>query len=172
MASGRSRMIASTLATTNSRLLSAAAAEDGSGDYVSPLQSLFDRMERNGPSSLGTTQPYQVSSKLLDCGVPEAALRFTTTSYGRTIQAPHVHAGEHRVVMKVPLHLLPLDDLERELLRDIVGDRYNVERNELRLTSDQFGSRIENKRHLVSMLDRIVQGCQRLSKEIREQEAG
>jgi hypothetical protein len=38
----------------------------------------------------------------------------------------------------------------------------------LRLTSDQFGSRIENKRHLVSMLDRIVLSSQRLAKEIQD----
>ncbi len=34
--------------------------------------------------------------------------------------------------------------------------------------SDQFASRIENKRHLCSMLDRIVIGAQRLAKEIED----
>ncbi len=36
----------------------------------------------------------------------------------------------------------------------------------MQLSSNQFGSRIENKRHLVTMLDRIVLGAKQLAKEI------
>lgn len=144
--------------------------ESERNEYVSPLQELFDRMEANGPTTLGTTtefdKPTAANDKLLKCGIPESALRFTTTSYGRIMMAPHVHPKEHQVVLKVGAHNLPLNDLEIQILKEIVGNRLNEERNELRLTSDQFGSRIENKRHLVSMLDRIVLSCQRLGKEI------
>lgn len=137
--------------------------------YVSPMQDLFDTMKQNGPTTLGTTEFSPAAVKLLKCGVAEHDLRFTTTSYGRLTVAPHVHPAEHRVVLQVSTDKLPLsNEKQREILKEIVGSRWNEERQELRLTSDQFGSRIENKRHLVSMLDRIVLSSQRLAKEIQE----
>lgn len=153
---------------------SAAAASysndnDGQDDnYVSPMQDLFDTMKQNGPTSLGTTEFVPVNTKFLKCGVAESALRFTTTAYGRLTEAPFVHPAEHRVVLQISTDKLPLTATEQELLKEIVGSRWNDERQELRLTSDQFGSRIENKRHLVSMLDRIILSCQRLAKELEE----
>jgi hypothetical protein len=137
--------------------------------YVSPMQDLFDTMKHNGPTTLGTTEFSPAAVKLLKCGVSEHDLRFTTTSYGRLTVAPHVHPAEHRVVLQVATNKLQLTDIkQQEILKEIVGSRWNEERQELRLTSDQFGSRIENKRHLVSMLDRIVLSSQRLAKEIHE----
>jgi hypothetical protein len=139
--------------------------------YVSPMQDLFDAMKHNGPTTLGTTEFSPAQVKLLKCGVAEHDLRFTTTSYGRLTVAPHVHPAEHRVVLQVATDKLQLTDMkQQEILKEIVGSRWNEERQELRLTSDQFGSRIENKRHLVSMLDRIVLSSQRLAKEIQEGE--
>jgi hypothetical protein len=88
------------------------------------------------------------------------------------MNAPFVHPKEHLVVLKVSTRYLPLTPMEREILREIVGNRLNDDRNELRLASDEFGSRIENKRHLVSMLDRIVLSCQRLGKELEQNEEG
>ena len=136
--------------------------------YVSPMQDLFDTMKMDGPTTLGTTQFSPAAVKLLKCGVAEHDLRFTTTSYGRLTVAPYVHPAEHRVVLQVSTDKLQLTDgKQQEILKEIVGSRWNEERQELRLTSDQFGSRIENKRHLVSMLDRIVLSSQRLAKEIQ-----
>jgi hypothetical protein len=112
------------------------------------------------------------SHKFLKCGISENALRFKTQSYGRLLQAPFVHANEHRVTMLVRLDALPFThQLEHDILQEIVGkQRYNVERHELRLQSVQFASRIENKRHLVSMLDRLVLSCQSLAKQVMEEE--
>jgi hypothetical protein len=135
--------------------------------YVSELQDLFDRMERNGPTALGTTDFFS-EKKYLDCGIPESALRFTTSSYGRLQQAPFVHPNEHRVVMTA--RTTSMSATEKQILREIVGDRFSDTKNTVRLASNQFGSRIENKRHLVSMLDRIVLSCQRLAKEVEEEE--
>lgn len=147
-------------------------------DYVSPFEEFLSRMERNGPTTLDmagataanattTTESSKNATKILQCGIPETALRFSTTSYGRTMNEPYVHPTEHRVIMKVNTNLISTNVVERELLRSVVGhNRWNDERNELRLMSDQFGSRIENKRHLVHILDRIVLSCQRLAKEI------
>jgi hypothetical protein len=148
------------------------------GGYVSPFQDLFDRMHENGPTSLGTTEEivrfereFEKNQKYLQCGIPEKVLRFTTTCYGRTKAAPHVMVNEHKVTVCVNTKYLPLDDTEKEILREIVGKRLNDERRELRLQSNQFGSRIENKRHVVSMLDRILLACQRLGREIRGEAA-
>lgn len=140
------------------------------------MQDFWDAVEANRPtfvdpaatSSLARTSATAMASSAgtLRCGIPESVLRFTTTSYGRTMNAPFVHPKENSVVLKVSTRHLPLSAMEREILREIVGNRLNDDRNELRLTSDQFGSRIENKRHLVSMLDRIVLSCQRLGREL------
>lgn len=165
----------------DSNIITAAAATID-GTYVSPFQDIFDRMYSNGPTTLGTTDEYvefqkerAKHQKILQCGIPEHLLRFTTTSFGRTLIAPHVHPNEHRVILKINTKNLPFattskggSSTEMEILREIVGNRLNDERQELRLTSNQFGSRMENKRHLVSMLDRIVLSCQRLGAELKK----
>jgi Mitochondrial ribosomal subunit protein len=111
------------------------------------------------------------NNKFLKCGIAQDALRFKTQSYGRLLNPPYLHANEHRVVLLVRLHALPFtSQLEHDILQEIVGSqRYNVERNELRLQSVQFASRIENKRHLVSMLDRLVLSCQTLAQQVAEE---
>ena len=82
------------------------------------------------------------------------------------MNAPFVQPKEHAVTMKVNIEHLPLNELELELLREVVGNR--LKGHELRLQSNQFGSRMENKRHLVSQLDRVVMSCKRLAKEIND----
>ena len=162
----------SSLDNNASSTSSSAATADGGG-YVSPLQDLFDRMHANGPTTLGTTDEYvefekelERRSKKLECGIPQTALRFYSSSWGRTLNAPHVMNKEHQVTVKINTAYLPLTKQEREILREIVGNRLNDERHELRLSSNQFGSRIENKRHVVSMLDRIILSCQRMGKTL------
>jgi Mitochondrial ribosomal subunit protein len=137
------------------------------------LDSILDP---SAPASLfgdeESSEPVLRSNKFLKCGISENALRFKTQSYGRLLQAPFVHANEHRVTLLVRLDALPFThQLEHDILQEIVGiQRYNVERNELLLQSVQFASRIENKRHLVSMLDRLVLSCQSLAKQVMEEE--
>lgn len=161
------------------RQFSSSAAGDSSDSqhYVSPFQEIFERMQVNGPTALGTTQEiidmekaYAKNQKKLQCGIPENVLRFSSTAYGRTLLAPYVHPNEHRVIMKMNTKHLPFSTAnEYEILREIVGQRLNDDRKELRLTSNKFGSRIENKRHLVSMLDRIILSCQKLGAEIKDE---
>lgn len=146
--------------------------------YVSPFAELFKSIDMNALSSiealadignLNNTEYTPSIRRILKCGIPEDVLRFSSMTYGRTLQAPTVHANEHRVVLKINTLHLPLSDIEMNILREIVGnDRLNMERSELRLTSNQFGSRIENKRHLVSMLDRMILSCQRLGLELQK----
>ena len=79
---------------------------------------------------------------------------------------------EHQVTVKVHTSVLPLTAQEKEILREIVGSRLNDERKELRLSSNVFASRIENKRHVVSMLDRILVSCQRMGKTLEQESNG
>jgi hypothetical protein len=80
------------------------------------------------------------------CGIPESKFGFTTVSFGRTMMAPFVHNNDHCVIGKIHISDLPfqMGTQEWEFLQEIVGARLNVNRNELRLTSYQFGSRMEN----------------------------
>ena len=136
----------------------------------SPLESFLDPA---APTPLYNSTEFQPrpAGKRLECGVEESALRFKTTCYGRLLLAPFVHPNEHKIVMTVPIDELNLNGLERDILKEIVGSRWREEEGELRLQSVSFGSRIENKRHLVSMLDRLVLSCQRLAAEVQERAA-
>lgn len=83
--------------------------------------------------------------------------------------APYVNTNEYKVILQVKLKHLPLDtDLEKEIFHQIVGTRFDSKLDELKLTCNQFASRIENKRHLCWMLDRIVLNSQRLAAEEEE----
>jgi hypothetical protein len=138
--------------------------------YESPFKDFFDMIE-SGRSSLGTTDNSpKPQERYLKCGIAESALRFKTKHFGRAQLAPHIQPGEHSVTLKVNMNDIQLTQVERDIVVQIVGNRVNDVRNELRLASNQFGSRIENKRHLVSILDRIVLGAKRLAFEL-EQEA-
>uniref|UniRef100_A0A7R9ZEZ3 Small ribosomal subunit protein mS35 mitochondrial conserved domain-containing protein n=1 Tax=Pseudictyota dubia TaxID=2749911 RepID=A0A7R9ZEZ3_9STRA len=131
-------------------------------------------MEANR-TSLGTeaTDSYVLKNrKYLECGIPEDKLMFRTVSYGRYLQEPYINPAEHKITMIVNLRDIPLEsDLEHEIFHQIVGPRFMQKRQQLKLTSGVFASRIENKRHLVSMLERIVAHTKRLAKEVAENES-
>mmetsp|Transcript_24064 Transcript_24064/g.56143 ORF Transcript_24064/g.56143 Transcript_24064/m.56143 type:complete len:183 (-) Transcript_24064:86-634(-) len=149
-----------------------ALASPSGNDYASPFKEYFDSMER-GESMFDSEPSLSLPSRQLKCGIDEDALRFRTVHYGRLMLPPHVQGWEHRVTVKVSLKDLPIQgDLELEIFRQIVGPRFNQEKGELQLSSNQFGSRIENKRHLVSMLDRIIVGSKRLAAQMVEQTEG
>merc|ERR1712241_649882 len=94
--------------------------------------------------------------------------KFKTTTYGRLLEAPHVRPNEHRVILQVPIHFItpPLTDIERHVLKEILGKRLNDETGVLQLSSSQFGSRIENKRHVVSMLERAVESAKTVAAKV------
>ena len=135
----------------------------------SPMTEFLDLAVNHGHTSIGPPPKYRlVEAPVLKCGISEHDLTFKTTSYGRLIDTPHVQHQEHKVTMCVRWHVLPLNDFEKRILMEIVGARYKPEHNELKLTSEQFGSRIENKRHLVSMLDRLVFAARKLAVEAQK----
>ena len=158
----------------------ASAAMDGSSNsnsgknnnaYTSPFQEIFDTIQE-GKTFLGTTEFQYPNVKLLKCGVAEHLLRFKTTTFGRLLEEPFVRPNEHRVILQVAIRHIPLTDVERIVLKEIVGTRLNDETGVLQLSSSQFGSRIENKRHVVSMLERAVESAKKLASRIEDEEDG
>jgi len=146
--------------------------------YDSPYSDFFANIDA-GSTSLGTTEEMEQSlsnlmEQKLDCGINESDLRFRTTSYGRFALPPYVSPGEHRVTVVLNLNAIPWDEqrgeAEKEILLQIVGPRYNAEKNELKLSSEKFGSRIENKRYLVGMIEKIVSSSKKLAKDFEAED--
>lgn len=158
--------------STTTRALQSQPSTSASSDhdYVSPFKDFFDMIQDNKISSGKDADDYStLSVKKLRCGVSESALKFKTVAYGRLALPPYVLPQEHKVTMKVSLDdIIFEDDLEKEIFYQIVGQRYNSEKNELTLISSQFASRIENKRHAVSMLERIMESSKFLAKDVRQ----
>lgn len=143
--------------------------------YVSPYSEFF----HNGSTSSSTSSsssnnniplPPKEGAKddttpKLECGISESVLKFKTTCYDRLRLPPFVQTNEYKVTLKVHVKHLPLEtEQEMEIFKQVVGNRYNEEFGELKLTSNKFASRIENKRHLCWMLDRIVLGAKGLAR--------
>ncbi|KAL7576372.1 hypothetical protein ACA910_018182 [Epithemia clementina (nom. ined.)] len=146
----------------------ASARYFSSGLYESPLDDLLDP---DSPCPIyGTRKDSPLKrfpKKYLECGLCEDALRFKTVYYGKMITLPGIHANEHRVTMMVDIKDLPLDDLGKQILQQLVGiNRYNVHSGKVKMSAVVFASRIENKRYIVRMFDKLVLACQRLSKSL------
>ena len=141
---------------------------NSSPHYVSPFQNIYDRIE-DGKTFLGTTRMTKSNnSRRLKCGISEDVLRFKTSSYGRFLQEPFVSPNEHRVTLSVAVRDIPLEPIEMMILKEIAGTRLSDSDGMLQLSSTQFGSRIENKRHVVSMLDRLLLSSRSLAKRMQE----
>lgn len=164
-----------------SRCYGSAAIDDSNNDknhnsnssspYASPFQDIFDAI-KEGKTFLGTTEFQYPNVKLLKCGVAEHLLRFKTTTYGRLLEEPFVRPNEHRVILQVAIRHIPLTDVQHAVLKEIVGNRLNDDTGVLQLSSSQFGSRIENKRHVVSMLERAVESAKNLALRIMNEDEG
>lgn len=143
--------------------------------YVSPYSKFFANLEA-GRTTLGTTAEMEqraadLLERKLDCGIPESELRFQTSSYGRFALPPYVSSGEHRVTVKVALIAIPFqNEHEKDIFLEIVGSRFNPQKGDLQLSSEKFASRIENKRYLVDMIERIISNARKLAKEFADEE--
>ena len=145
------------------------ASSSSTGDYVSPFSEFFALMEK-GQTTLNTNISNAIPKPeipLLKCGISENVLKFRTTCYPRLILPPYTQNSEYKVTLKVSLRDIPLEtELEQKIFFQIVGSRYIADKKELRLTSEKFASRIENKRYLCSVLDRIVLSSKALAQQI------
>lgn len=152
-----------------------AAASSASQKYVSPYHDFFQSMqntdrtkekqdESNNNNNNWPKETTESTTPTLKCGISESVLKFKTTCYDRLRLPPFVQTNEYKVTLKVKVKHLPFEtEQEMQIFKQVVGNRFNEELGELKLTSNQFASRIENKRHLCWMLDRIVLGCKGLA---------
>ena len=117
--------------------------------------------------------------------VPDDKLRFqmrTSFNHGTDIFYPHmkIHPADFKVSLLVssnPLldhvHALlqvSIDDLglqqrELEVFREMVGRRVNPGRRELKLVCEQFPNRVENKRYVIYLLEKLLAEAKRLTAE-------
>jgi hypothetical protein len=158
-------VVVSDIAVRNYAAAPSKDATGSEGSYVSPFREIFDAIEE-GKTFMGTSQFAAPQIKYLKCGIPEHLLRYKTTTYGRLLEEPFVMPNEHRVTLQVEAQHIPLTDMERIVMKEIVGNRLNDETGLLQLSSSQFGSRIENKRHTVSMLERIIESAKALAAKV------
>lgn len=151
--------------TRTSRHMSATSS--ASQKYVSPYRDFFQSMQnthKTKEENNNLSKEAEESSPVLKCGISESVLKFKTTCFDRLRLPPFVQTNEYKVTLKVKVKHLPFEtEQEMQIFKQVVGNRFNEELGELKLTSNQFASRIENKRHLCWMLDRIVLGCKGLA---------
>lgn len=89
-------------------------------------------------------------------------LRFqfrTTFGHGSSILYPHLkfHPADYKVGLVVKVEDCGFtSDLEKEVFIEMVGPRYNTGKKEVRLTSDRFSNRVENKKYLTNLLEKLI----------------
>jgi len=129
---------------------------------------IMDSLQRsstvNCPSLFFSTSPADTSKpQLPPRTVPEEKLKFKVRTYiggDQGIQwpgTPHgIHPSEFKVVMKVQLEDLGLDERQQQRLKFMVGPRYNPDKDELTLVVNRFLNRIENKKYAVFLLENLL----------------
>jgi len=99
--------------------------------------------------------------------VPDHILSFALTStfdHGTGIYFPHMkqNPADFKVAMSVSVDDLGLSDSELSVFLQMVGPRFNTGKRTVKLTSDRFPHRIENKRFLVVLLEKLLAEARRL----------
>jgi predicted nucleotide-binding protein (sugar kinase/HSP70/actin superfamily) len=89
------------------------------------------------------------------------ALKFKITSsfeHGTSILYPHLefNPADFKVTMYVSIDDLGLTAEEKLIFIEMIGKRYNQGKKEVRLTTERFPNRIENKRYLVVLLENLI----------------
>lgn len=59
---------------------------------------------------------------------------------------------------------LNLNEMEAAVMVRMMGKRYNQNKREIKLTGDRFPNRVENKRHVVLLLEKLLLEARRLAK--------
>jgi len=80
------------------------------------------------------------------------------------IYFPHMkmNPADFKVALMVCVDDLGLSDSQLPMFLHMVGQRYNVGNRTVKLTSDRFPNRIENKRYLVVVLENLLRETRRL----------
>ncbi len=101
--------------------------------------------------------------------VPSDKLQFqfrATFGHGTSILYPHLkfHPADFKVGLVVKVDDCGFkSDMERDIFIEMVGKRYNTGKKEVRLTTDRFSNRVENKRYLTLLLERLIAESKKLA---------
>ena len=101
--------------------------------------------------------------------VPSDKLQFqfrATFGHGTSILYPHLkfHPADFKVGLVVKVDDCGFkSDMERDIFIEMVGTRYNTGKKEVRLTTDRFSNRVENKRYLTLLLERLIAESKKLA---------
>ena len=75
------------------------------------------------------------------------------------------HPGEETVKLKVNLNKMSLSTEERDLMKDIMGRRFDPASGDITITSRKFSDRLHNRIHTRLILDRAIQETKRMIDE-------
>jgi len=94
--------------------------------------------------------------------VGDARLRYAYRDY-LYVQSHELetHPGQRTVHLKVNLHHLPLDETEKQVVKELTGPRYNAASGDVTFTSRKFAHRLHNRIHVRLLLDRVIQEAKR-----------
>ena len=74
-----------------------------------------------------------------------------------------IHPADYKVALFVKLEDLPLSPREMQVFMEMVGPRINPGKRELKLTAERFVNRVENKRYLIYLLEKLLLEARRLT---------
>lgn len=100
--------------------------------------------------------------------IPDSKLRFqtkSTFSVGSSIFYPHLkfNPADFKVALVVALSDLGLSKVEQDVLVEMVGPRFNQGKRLVRLTANRFANRIENKKYLIFLLEKLLLEARRIA---------
>jgi len=103
--------------------------------------------------------------------VPDNKLRFqlkATFSQGSSIFYPHLkfHPADYKVGLVVNTADLGLSKDELAVFVEMVGPRHNQGKRTVRLTADRFPNRLENKKYLIMLLEKLIAESKRLAAKL------
>ena len=101
--------------------------------------------------------------------IPDSLLRFqfkATFTHGSAIFYPHLkhHPADYKVGLVVKIADMGFNsDLERQIFIEMVGPRYNGGRQDVRFTCEKFANRLENKKYVTYLLEKLVAEAKHLA---------
>ena len=122
-----------------------------------------------------TSWPFPADEKVPEEKVPaprtisDDKLRFqmrATFTHGSSIFYPHLkhHPADYKVAVVVNVADLGFsNNTERAVFIQMIGPRFNQGKNEVRLTAEKFANRLENRKYLIYLLEKLVAEAKQIS---------
>lgn len=156
-----------------STLTSSSAAGGGFRAHNSPRSPapLIESFKTTWPAPALSPAAAAAAPALPKRTVPDHKLRFqlkASFSQGSSIFYPHLkfNPADFKVGLVVRTSDLGLSKEELAVFIEMVGPRFNQGKGTVRFTSERFANRIENKKHLIFQLERLLLESRRISADL------